>query len=578
MVFMLYYWTFVLFVLAAEPLASPVKAYSPGWDNMVTKHSWDAVPADWESLGHLPANTTIDLYVALKPYSENALIDALYEVSTPGHQKYRAHLSKEQVAELVAPHPDTLDFVKTWLEHYEVPSSVSLTHGGSALTLTGVSVTKANDLLGASYQLYRHIETNETIVRTVGYALPEALHEHVLMVSPTTNFASQRMQSHTPRELANLTSAFERPSSELPSRDDSTITTPPYLRWLYRTYDYEPIAWDQNALGVAGFLFQYPSQADLTQFMRNFRSDGADATFRIVDVNKAVYGPIEIHFEANLNIQYTEALTYPTPNIFYSTSPGPKIDWFYSWLDYILELKKIPQTISISYLYRERDVSYEYAISVCRLFAQLGARGVSVLLASGDHGVGEGNCQATDGSVHFEPLFPASCPFVTSVGGTTNYMPENAANISGGGFSNYFRPDPYQEKAMTTFFRDHLGDKYQGLYNPMGRGIPDIAAQAKGFQIFLNGAQQTVQGTSGSAPVVAGIISLLNDYMLSEGMTPLGFLNPWLYGRALTGLNDITSGTNPGCNTDGFTAVVGWDPVTGLGTPDFERLFYIISH
>jgi len=112
----------------------------------------------------------------------------------------------------------------------------------------------------------------------------------------------------------------------------------------------------------------------------------------------------------------------------------------------------------------------------------------------------------------------------------------------------------------------------------MGRGIPDIAAQAKGFQIFLNGAQQTVQGTSGSAPVVAGMISLLNDYMLSEGMAPLGFLNPWLYGRALTGLNDITSGTNPGCNTDGFTAVVGWDPVTGLGTPDFERLLYIISH
>jgi tripeptidyl-peptidase-1 len=61
--------------------------------------------------------------------------------------------------------------------------------------------------------------------------------------------------------------------------------------------------------------------------------------------------------------------------------------------------------------------------------------------------------------------------------------------------------------------------------------------------------------------IAAGIISLLNDYLLSEGEKPLGFLNPWLYGRGLKGLNDITSGSNPGCGTDGFTAIAGWDPV-----------------
>jgi tripeptidyl-peptidase I len=61
--------------------------------------------------------------------------------------------------------------------------------------------------------------------------------------------------------------------------------------------------------------------------------------------------------------------------------------------------------------------------------------------------------------------------------------------------------------------------------------------------------------------VVAGIISLLNDWMLSNGLQPLGFLNPWLYASGFTGLIDITKGSNPGCNTQGFPAVPGWDPV-----------------
>ena len=59
----------------------------------------------------------------------------------------------------------------------------------------------------------------------------------------------------------------------------------------------------------------------------------------------------------------------------------------------------------------------------------------------------------------------------------------------------------------------------------------------------------------------ASIISLLNDYLLSQGKPALGFLNPWLYSGGLVGLNDITYGSNPGCNTRGFSAVPGWDPV-----------------
>ncbi|KAF8260345.1 hypothetical protein EI94DRAFT_1706374 [Lactarius quietus] len=75
-----------------------------------------------------------------------------------------------------------------------------------------------------------------------------------------------------------------------------------------------------------------------------------------------------------------------------------------------------------------------------------------------------------------------------------------------------------------------------------------------------------------NAQTAAGIFSLLNDYLLSTGRAPLGFLNPLLYGHLRPAMNDITSGSNPGCNTPGFSAIPGWGPVTGLGMPDFLSL------
>ena len=60
---------------------------------------------------------------------------------------------------------------------------------------------------------------------------------------------------------------------------------------------------------------------------------------------------------------------------------------------------------------------------------------------------------------------------------------------------------------------------------------------------------------------VAGIVSLLNDYWFSTGQAKLSFLNPWLYKCGPEGLNDITSGSTPGRNTNGFTAIAGWNPV-----------------
>ncbi|SRR6266702_496760 len=179
----------VLSVLAASPPADLVTPLALLWDDIRLKHTWSAVPANWESLGLPPAS----LHIALKAHPENALVDALHEVSDPWHPKYvlpttlplapelmcallrfgyGAHLSKEQVA----PHPETLGLVNSWLKHRGVPSSISVTPRGGWLTITDVPVSQADNLLGASPRLYWHTGTNETILRTVGYALPALLH------------------------------------------------------------------------------------------------------------------------------------------------------------------------------------------------------------------------------------------------------------------------------------------------------------------------------------------------------------------------------------------------------------------
>ena len=158
---------------------------------------------------------------------------------------------------------------------------------------------------------------------------------------------------------------------------------------------------------------------------------------------------------------------------------------------------------------------------------------------------------------------------LTSVGGTEN-IPETAVSFSSGGFSNYFTRPIYQEGAITEYLNEYLGNQNAGLYNPNGRGFPDVAAYAVAFDIIYDGFYAGVSGTSCASPTFASVVALLNDELVAAGRPVLGFLNPWLYlvAAPALALNDITEGNNYACSdgTTGFNATVGWDPVSGLAS------------
>ena len=177
------------------------------------------------------------------------------------------------------------------------------------------------------------------------------------------------------------------------------------------------------------------------------------------------------------------------------------------------------------------------------------------------------------------------------MGGTVGVAPEVAWNYSTGGFSKYFPRPSWQDAAVGTYLREHVSNATYGYYAPYtnftrGRATPDIAAHSLSpdFQVVYNGRLSASGGTSAAAPVWGAIVGLLNDARLRAGKPVLGFLNPLLYalGNKDGALVDVTEGYTVGCMGTSrgsgavpgarWNATQGWDPTTGYGIPDFQRL------
>jgi len=230
----------------------------------------------------------------------------------------------------------------------------------------------------------------------------------------------------------------------------------------------------------------------------------------------------------------------------------------------------VPWVVSVSYGEPEESIELSYALRLDIELQKIALRGVSVLYASGDDGVG---CHR--GACVNMPNWPASSPFVTSVGG---FVLEGAGKlvgdtISSGGFSNFYPQTKYQAAAVNAYFSGSLPPKKQ--FNATGRAMPDVSSFSENVIVYQNGFAEPVGGTSCAAPVWCGIIALINDVLISKGKKSLGFLNPALYqigASTPSAFFDITKGSNGNGCCQGFSARQGWDPITGWGGPNYPNL------
>ncbi|KAF7375426.1 Alkaline serine protease AorO [Mycena sanguinolenta] len=260
-----------------------------------------------------------------------------------------------------------------------------------------------------------------------------------------------------------------------------------------------------------------------------------------------------------------------------------------------------PYVISFSYGEQEVDLPESYQKRQCDEFMKLASfshREILVwpleeLVLGMRTGVWEAE---TWREKVFNPDYPATCPYVTSVGATylppkANYTSDAEVAVtsfpSGGGFSNIYGIPEYQKDAVAAylgylssqpspypFYGNDSAEFGTGIYNRSGRGYPDVSAVGDNIVIVADERPTMVGGTSASAPVFAAILTRINEVLLSQGKKPVGFVNPILY-KNPHAFHDITVGTNAGCGTQGFSATHGWDPLTGLGTPNYPKLLKV---
>jgi kumamolisin len=235
-----------------------------------------------------------------------------------------------------------------------------------------------------------------------------------------------------------------------------------------------------------------------------------------------------------------------------------------------------PSVISISWGGPENTTDQQGIAAFHELFVAAAAVGMTVCVASGDHGTADSDAADWDGKIHVD--HPAVDDMVLGCGGTQidsngndvvwndgtpfdKSAPGGGGWASGGGISEVIAVPSYQANAKLPVSIDS---------GKPGRGVPDIAMSATNYYTRVDSSEGASGGTSAVAPLMSALVALLNQAKQKN----VGFLNPTLYANATGGVvHDVTAGTNAIANTvKGYSAGPGWDACSGLGTPDGSAL------
>ncbi|KAE9409737.1 subtilisin-like protein [Gymnopus androsaceus JB14] len=501
------------------------------------------VPTGFTEVGTPPADTSINLRIGLKA------------VDNPG-------LEQKLVNAYAAPSP-------------EFDSSKYLSFS--------IPVSKANELLTAEYTNFTYsfvfwtfnVSSRQCVTAYLPYSIPATSFAPPLSRNGRTTFYPSHKTSQSEPSAKFATRANSAPDS------CATLVPPSCLSSLYGIPT-TPATQSSNILGVGSLQSNWAEETDLEAFLTEYRPDMSPSiTFTLVSVANGTNPQIagDGSFEASLDVQYTIGVATDVPTYFISVG-DIDTDFYTSLTDlaeYLITADAPPQVVTTSYTTSEGFLQPDEAdllIPVCNAFMQATSLGISLLFASGDDGAG--GCTAGAENTTLFSAFPGSCPFVTAVGSVTSVSPEVASNFSTGGFSNFFAQPPYQSATISSYFSS-LGSTNEGLYNASGRAGPDVSAQGQNIPIIANGQHVLEVGTSASSPIFASVISLVNDRLIAAGKPVLGFLNPFIYANPQA-FFDIVNGSTPGLvpadcpDSQGWSAVEGWDPATGFGTPNFDAI------
>jgi tripeptidyl-peptidase-1 len=530
------------------------------------------LPANWARLANIQTEERrVDLIFALKQRNLDQLDETFWAVSTPGNPRYGKHLTVDQLNEMIAPSAEVTQKMIYWLKSQGVRDARVL-RSHDFITCS-MSIAQAERIFEVKFNTYRH-SSGAIFQGTLGpYSLPSAIAQNLDLVSGLVG-------------IPNL-EVMKRPILGAGMLGDKDIT-PDIIRTRYNVTADLVVTNSNNSHAVAEFQGQFYSPSDLATFFKDYVTFAAPQTIaKVIGTNIAT----DPGLEASLDVQYIMGVAPNATTWFYSYASFNFFNDLLNWTSTLASSVPIPWLHSVSY---GTQGDYPDNSTISRLdteFQKIGARGVSVLIASGDDGSGckttEAGCKCT-----LFPSYPGSSPYVTAIGATKflngNAGPEGAVTAfgSGGGFFNIDSQPSYQTAAVAQYFAGQTSATLPPScsYDPTSRATPDGSALGDvHFQVILDGAVTSVGGTSASTPTFSAIFTLLNDIRLNAGGATLGFLNPWIYQTAAANPSaffDVTVGSNvvgKCCGGNGgFQCAAGWDPATGVGTPNFAVLSTLV--
>ena len=535
------------------PAAQNISPLPPGYVRLEGSERQPSPTARF--LAPSPAEETFQISVVVRRRPDGVPTpDFDYFLKAPPHERQR--LPEEDFAAKYGASPADIALVVKFA--YEHGLKIEQTHLASRTVTISGTVAQMNEAFAINLGQYEHeVKTGsrDTLQRET--------------------YRGREGFVHIPAELQNIiTGVFGLDNRRVIKRNTGD---PPHTTTI--------------SVATARQLYRFPANSAAGQTIAILSEDG----YKSSDISTSFGGHPPTITDVAVDAKNSgNADPETTQDIFIAASaaPGAKIAVYFTtysqagWVDLLHRVvhpkagDPVCSVLSSSFYLSDGDdsatlsaegLSKNFVNAVTAAFQDAAIQGVTVCIASGDTGSAS---KRTDGKAHVQ--YPASDPWVLSVGGTTigningstcdEYVWNDTffggdTGATGGGISDFFAMPKYQLGAGVPV---SLND------NHIGRGVPDVAANASpnsGYPLTVNGFSAVGNGTSASAPLWAGYIAVLNAALGGN----VGFINPVLYRLGSYAFRDILGSPGPANNgldgVSGYPADKGWDACTGWGSP-----------
>jgi tripeptidyl-peptidase-1 len=545
----------------------------------------------------LPIIFDVEFSVALKQNNTELIKQTLLDISNPLSSQYGKYWSLEKISKYTETEPKYKNTVINWFIDNGIPRSDMNVYSDSIYCRTN-KTDDVQRMFNVTFIPYT-LQNKTYLVASGDYRIPEELNEAIDFVEGI----SRKRIPHTIKKYKSLSESVD----------------PGYMarEVIERLYNIKDDVIVDNNESVGAVEYQGNSGFSQDNLIQSQKYNGE----KMKKLSKQHIIGIDGYpdTESELDIQMISQ-TSEDVDIWYWGSKN----WLYTFSINFLNAEKIPDVISMSWGWAEDQqctisnctniTSQKYLDRVNTEYAKIGLRGTTIVVSSGDAGAPGRTSERCDVERPINPVYPGSSPWVTSLGATFVVASNNTWNYTtpicssggcatgtqeigtnynytgwtaGGGFSIYSSENlpEWQKNAVDEYMKS--GVKLPTNFSKNGRAYPDISVVGHNCPVNQGGLFEDVDGTSCSAPIFASIVSILNQHQRKNGRPKLGYLNPVLYKMYSddpTIFNDIQEGGNwcseytccpvreDGGSDFGFKSTKGYDPVTGLGTPDVTKM------